>query len=139
MMKAKEPGLITPDTLTKPQKQFATRVMVWFLVNLLLLPVIGFFVQVRMFLVARRAPDGAPESGLAAEYARVAVWASCIGGALIVAVCLLIYLLLSDPLKIWPLIIVYFTVMHSTFILWGILNLARALAAKPIAPLGFEI
>lgn len=128
--------MIKQEGLNKEDKQFATKVMVWYLVNLLLLPVIGFVMQVILYRGVSSAGD---LHGYRKAYAKVALIASCVGGSLILVVCSLFFLLLSDPLKAWPLIIVYFTVMHSMFILWGILNLARALASRPIAPFGFAV
>ena len=41
--------MIKQEGLNKEDKQFATKVMVWYLVNLLLLPVIGFVMQVILY------------------------------------------------------------------------------------------
>lgn len=107
----------------------------WYLVNLLLLPGIGFFILV-VYAYAYKKND---ESAFAVGHAKGALIASIVGGLSIVVGCFSLWFLVADPQNAWPLIILYFTVMHSTFILWGILNIARAMAGKALAPLGVEM
>jgi hypothetical protein len=111
------------------------RVQLWYLVNLLLLPGIGFMMVVYCYWQFNRHH----EAPFALRYAKAALVASLLGGSLIVLGCLLLWWVIADPQNTIPLIVVYFTMVHSIFILWGMLGIARAMAGKPMAPLGFDL
>ncbi len=111
------------------------RVQVWYLVNLLLLPGIGFGVVAWKFVRYQRDA----EHPFALAFAKGAFYASLLGGGLIFLGCGLMWWFAASASNALAMIVLYFTVMHSTFILWGILNIARAMAGKPIAPLGFDV
>lgn len=115
--------------------QLGVKVQVWYLVNLLILPGIGFMFVGWLAYQYRRNKEGL----FAIGHAKGALIASLVGGGAIVFGCLLLWLLVADPQNTLPLIVLYFTMMHSTFILWGILNVARAMAGKSVAPFGFDV
>ncbi len=119
------------EILEKQQKQeesIAVRAASWYLVNMLLLPGIAFLVLWRLFL---RYGRGNPAL-LGVNHVRQAFFMSLLGGALVVTGCSLIVLLMGNSPDMWATLIVYFTVMHSCFVLWGILTLARAMAGMPV-------
>ncbi len=124
-----------PVEKNKQEVSLGVKTQVWYLVNLLVLPGIGFLMVVWYYFSYRSGGV----SKFALSHARGALMASLIGGASIVMGCLGLFFLVSDPQNAWPLIILYFTIMHSTFILWGILNVARAMAGKSMAPFGVNI
>ncbi len=64
------------------------------------------------------------------SHARVALLLSVIGGTSVVGGCSSIYFLMSGSTQAWPMIIVYFTIMHTSFVLWGMVNLAQAMSSR---------
>lgn len=64
------------------------------------------------------------------SHVRAAFWLSVIGGVSVVGGCSLIYFVMGNTSQAWPLIIVYFTTMHTSFVLWGMFNIARAMSAR---------
>lgn len=97
----------------------------WYLLNLLALPVIGFAVLLWVFL---RSENAAP---LRKMYAKAAVCMSLLGAALIgggVAVC---WLTFGNTGNFWTSAIVWSIVLHTSFVLWGIISLAQAVSDKP--------
>ncbi len=98
-----------------------------YLVNLLLLPGLGFLLL--LWLYFRHRKDAPP-------LARVHVWqtvsASLWAGALLVLANLLIVALGGyQAAWTWVVVILYFTTAHTTLVVLGILGLARALAGQP--------
>jgi hypothetical protein len=97
-----------------------------YLANLLLLPAVSFVGLAILFL--RRNEDTPP---LAAAHIQQTFSASLWAGVLLVAVNLLIVLLGGyRGVHTWVLVILYFTVCHSTLVLFGIVGLAKALAGQ---------
>lgn len=64
------------------------------------------------------------------SHSRVALWLSVIGGVAVVGGCSLIYLMTEGSTQAWPMIILYFTIMHTSFVLWGMVNLAQAMSSR---------
>lgn len=64
------------------------------------------------------------------SHSRVAFLLSVIGGVSVVGGCLLIYLLIDSATQAWPMIILYFTIMHTSFVLWGMVNLAQSMSSR---------
>ena len=64
------------------------------------------------------------------SHTRVAFLLSMIGGLSVVGGCSVIYLLMEHSTHAWPMIIVYFTIMHTSFVLWGMVNLAQAMSSR---------
>ena len=64
------------------------------------------------------------------SHARAAFWLSVIGGSLVLGGCSSIYLGIEHSTHAWPMIILYFTIMHTSFVMWGMINLARAMSSR---------
>ncbi len=120
-----------PRWLTDPQpgQQQAVTAEILFLVNLLALPVVGF---VLLAVLYYRHHKTAPP--LAAAHLTQTFVTSVWGGILIVFVIAVFgsMLLLGDISMgyIWMAVIVYFTMVHSTLVVFGALGLARAMAGQ---------
>ena len=97
-----------------------------FLANLLLLPGVCF---VWLLYLYRRNRHSA--SHLALIHLNQTVIASVVGGVLLIGANLIILFLGGyEAAYTWVVIIIYFTVFHSTLVLLGILGLAKAMAGK---------
>jgi len=97
-----------------------------YLANLLLAPGLAFAVLIWLHLARRRqAPP------LARAHLDQTVSASLWAGVLLVGVNGAILLVGGyDGPNVWTVVIVYFTVFHSTLVLLGILGLAKAMAGQ---------
>jgi hypothetical protein len=97
-----------------------------YLTNLLLLPGIAFLALV--VLALRGGPETPP---LAAAHLAQTVAASLWAGTLLIAVNALIVALGGyGGAHTWVLVILYFTVCHSTLVLLGVVGLAKAMAGQ---------
>jgi hypothetical protein len=97
-----------------------------YLANLLLAPGLAFLAL--LWLYYRRRPC-APT--LAVSHLQQTVSASLWAGVLLVGVNGAILLLGGyDGPNVWTVVIVYFTVFHSTLVMLGILGLAKAMAGQ---------
>ena len=97
-----------------------------YLLNLLLLPGVGFVLLLLLYLkTARQAPP------LAKAHLSQTLVASLWGGFLLLVINGLILLLGGySAAYIWVIIILYFTLVHASFVLLGALGLARALSGQ---------
>jgi len=109
-----------------PGQALAVAAEALFLANLLLLPGLAF--ALLGWLWMRRA--GAPP--LARNHLQQAFFVS-LWGALVLAGLSLAFIAGGGLQSAWTwvLVIVYFTCVHSTLVVCGILGLARAMAGKP--------
>ena len=97
-----------------------------YLANLLLLPGISFLILA--WLALRPSPSSPP---LAAAHLGQTFAASLWAGALLVLVNALILLLGGyRGAHTWVLVILYFTICHSTLVLLGVVGLAKAMAGQ---------
>jgi hypothetical protein len=64
------------------------------------------------------------------SHSRAAFWLSVIGGSSVLGGCTSIYFIMGNSAQAWPMIILYFTIMHTSFVLWGMVNLARAMSSR---------
>jgi hypothetical protein len=64
------------------------------------------------------------------SHSRVALLLSIIGGSSVIGGCSTIYYTMEGSTQAWPMIIVYFTIMHTSFVLWGMVNLAQAMSSR---------
>jgi len=121
-----EPGL---DRTPEPQPagvRLAVAAESLYLANLLLVPIIAFVVLGVIFL--RHHEDTPP---LAAAHLEQTFSASLWAGLLLVVVNAAILLLGGyRGVHTWTLIILYFTVCHSTLVLFGVVGLAKAMAGQ---------
>ncbi len=98
-----------------------------YLINLLLLPGLGFLLLLGLYF--RHCDSASP---LARVHLRQTVSASLWAGALLIFANLLIVVLGGyQTAWTWIIVILYFTTVHATLVLLGILGLARALAGQP--------
>jgi hypothetical protein len=131
----------------------------WYLANLLILPGIAFFMVSYAYFkyvvqggrvislqykdsvdVQLTYPDSAIEQKTAENnieplqltmaHSRAAFWLSIVGGSCVFGGCLFLYFMVGVGAQAWPIIIVYFIMMHTVFVMWGMLNLARAMADR---------
>ena len=121
-----EPGL-PPDTEATPAGAgLAIAAESLYLANLLLLPGISFLIL--LYLALRAGPDTPP---LAKAHLSQTVTASLWAGGLLVVVNALILLLGGyTGAHTWVLVILYFTVCHSTLVLLGVVGLSKAMAGQ---------
>lgn len=110
-----------------PGQSLAVTAEVLYLANLLLLPGLAFLI---LFAVWRKHRHTAP--ALARCHLRQTLAASLWAGVLLVIANAAIILLggYRQP-STWVVTILYFTMFHSTFVLLGVLGLAKAMAGKP--------
>jgi hypothetical protein len=98
-----------------------------YLVNLMLAPGLGFAAIAWLWLKHRTGAPALARCHLEQTF-RVSLW----GGALIVVACAAFIALMGlDSEWTWTFVIVYFTCIHSTLIMFGILGLAKAMAGQP--------
>lgn len=98
-----------------------------FLVNLMLAPGLAFLAIVWLWL--KRRKDAPP---LARCHLDQTFYVSLWGGVLLVAANAALLLVFGwDWEWTWVFVIMYFTCVHSTLILLGMLGLAKAMAGKP--------
>ncbi|MDE2585225.1 MAG: hypothetical protein KGN39_07475 [Betaproteobacteria bacterium] len=98
-----------------------------FLVNLMLAPGLGFLALAWLW---RKHRHSAPL--LARQHLEQTFWVSFWGGLLLVLVCATLIVLGGLHWEwTWVAVILYFTCIHSTLIMGGMLGLARAMAGRP--------
>lgn len=96
-----------------------------FLANLLAAPGLAF---AALFWLWRKYPDAPP---LARQHLRQATFVSLWGGLLIVSLSALFLLLGGLHWQwTWVLVIMYFTCIHSTLVMFGMFGLAKAMAGQ---------
>jgi len=117
------------DEVALPGQGLAIAAESLYLVNLLLLPGLAFLALLWLYW---RHHSAAPP--LARHHLRQTLSASLWAGALLVIANLLIIVLGGyDAASTWVVAILYFTTIHATLVMLGILGLARALAGQPYA------
>ena len=115
------------DDTTPPAQGLAVTAESLYLINLLLLPGLGFLLLLGLYFRYRNSA-----SPLARVHLRQTVSASLWAGALLILANLLIVVLGGyQTAWTWIIVILYFTTVHATLVLLGILGLARALAGQP--------
>ncbi len=97
-----------------------------FLINLLLAPGIAFAILIWLWL---RNKDSAPP--LARQHLKQATFVSLWGGLLIVSL-IAVFILVGGLTHeyTWVAVILYFTCIHSTLVLFGMYGLIKALAGQ---------
>ncbi len=109
-----------------PGREIAVAAEALYLANLMLIPGLGFIALVALWLQQRhKAPP------LAHDHLRQTLAASVWAGALLVLANAAILLTGGyQAAATWVVVILYFTLCHSTLIFCGAIGLARALAGK---------
>ncbi|MFC3153256.1 hypothetical protein ACFOEK_19610 [Litoribrevibacter euphylliae] len=129
----------------------AVQAQAWYLANLLALPGLSFLVLLYLYLKYVRPYQGVirdqrdlelsddqplatsltiTQAELDASHIRSAFWLSVIGGSTVIGGCGLLFFLTGNNAKAWVMIVLYFTVLHTSFVLWGMFNLAKAWSSK---------
>ena len=112
--------------MEQPGKTLAVTAETLFLVNLLLLPGLAFAVLLLVYLAKRHSSPP-----LAANHLAQTTGVSVIGGALLVLVIALILALGGfDSGYTWMVVILYFTFIHSSLILLGVMGLVKAMSGQ---------
>ncbi len=110
-----------------PGQGLAVTAEALYLVNLMVAPGLGFLAIAWFWL--KRRQDAPP---LARCHIDQTFFVSLWGGLLIVVVNTALFLWLGwDWEWTWVIVVIYFTCVHSTLILLGMLGLAKAMAGKP--------
>ena len=97
----------------------------WYLLNLLLLPFVGFAALLWVYLRSENA------SSLRKLHAKAAVCMSLLGAALIGGGVAVFWLVFGNTGNFWISAIVWSIVLHTSFVLWGMIALAQAIGDKP--------
>ena len=120
------PSAVDDSREDPPGLTLAVTAEALYLVNLLLLPGIAFLILALLFYRQRRHAPVLARTHLQQTFS-ASIWA----GILLVVVNALIVLLggYAGP-NIWVIVILYFTICHSSLILLGMLGLAKSLAGK---------
>ena len=99
-----------------------------YVANLLILPFIAFFALVYLFM---KQHGSAPP--LARSHLEQTLSAS-IGIAIMFFACAMIIMLLRawglEDVSIWMIVVIVFTIIHATMVLFGVLGLAKAMSGK---------
>lgn len=98
---------------------------IWYLVNLLLLPLIGFAVLLVLYFKSASA------DAIYRAHAKAAVYMSVIGAVLIGGVVGALYGIYGNSGEFWSMGLVWAIVLHTSFVLWGMVSLARAMNHQP--------
>ena len=112
--------------MESPGQSLARTAETLFLINLLLAPGLAFLALMVIYVKNKRSADP-----LALNHLSQTAGVSVVGGALLVCISLLIVFLGGfDSGYTWMIVILYFTTIHSTLILLGVLGLVKALAGE---------
>lgn len=97
-----------------------------FLINLMLLPGLAFLALLVLWAMHRDHPDP-----LVRNHLRQTGWTCIWGGSLLVSLSVAIFVLggFDNPWS-WVIGVMYFTFVHSTLILLGMLGLSRAMNGR---------
>ncbi|HRH73628.1 MAG TPA: hypothetical protein PLM62_11075 [Zoogloea sp.] len=110
-----------------PGREIAVAAEALYLANLMLIPGLGFVALLVLWWQQRRKAPALARGHLRQTLA-ASVWA---GVLLILANGLILLAGGYGAAATWVVVILYFTVCHSTLIFCGAIGLARALAGKP--------
>lgn len=114
------------ETSPIPGQTLAVTAEALYLANLMLIPGLGF---VLLGWVWFRHHHTAP--ALAANHLRQTFFVSLWGGLLLVSACAGFILFFGvNSAWTWTYVVIYFTCVHSSLILFGVLGLSKALAGK---------
>lgn len=97
---------------------------IWYLVNLLVMPVIGFVVLLWMFI----GSSGVNE--LRRAHTRAALYMSLIGFVLISSGVAVSWVFFADLGHFGTFALVWAIALHTGFVLWGMVSLAQAMSEK---------
>lgn len=107
------------------EREGAIAPAVWYLLNLLALPIIGFVV---VLWIALTTDESQP---LRKAHSRAGAIMSVTGAVLISSGVTLCWLIFGFTGMFWTYAIVWAIVLHTSFVLWGMIALAQAIGGKP--------
>lgn len=108
-------------------ERLAIRAQVLYLINLMILPGIAFLAQI--WLYGQYYKDSSP---LVRGHVRQSLLASLWAGFLLIIVNLGIVIIIGvDSPTLWVILILNFTVFHTTLIFLGVMGLVKAMASTP--------
>lgn len=110
-----------------PGQSLAVTAEVLYLANLLLLPGLAFLILAGLWTRHRHVAPLLARCHLRQTLA-ASLWA---GGLLVLANAAILLLGGYRQPGTWVVVILYFTMFHSSFVLLGVLGLAKAMAGKP--------
>lgn len=120
------PSVTEQGRNTTAGKELAITSEALYLANLLILPGLGFLAL--LILYQRRKRDAPP---LAACHLRQTLSASIWAGILLIILnTIIIFFGGYQAASTWVIVIIYFTIVHASFVILGTLGLAAALAGK---------
>ncbi|HTN33285.1 MAG TPA: hypothetical protein VL091_04720 [Marinobacter sp.] len=96
----------------------------WYLLNLLVIPGMAFLVLVGLFVFDSGASD------LRRAHTRAALFMSVLGAVLMISGIATGWLFWGNTGNFWTFALIWATVLHTSFVLWGIVSLARAMSDK---------
>ena len=97
-----------------------------YLINLLLVPGVAFLILLALYFGKRRSAPALAANHLSQTFA-ASLWA---GVLLVVANAAILLLGGYQGVHTWVVVILYFTIVHSTLVLLGALGLAKAMAGQ---------
>ena len=98
--------------------------VIWYLLNLLAIPVIGFAVLLWLYLQSAQMP------ALKRAHTRAAFYMSIIGAVLIFSGVAVFWLVYGNTGNFWTGAIIWAIVLHTSFVLWGMIAMALAIGDK---------
>ena len=110
----------------KPEQVIAVQAEALYLINLLLLPGLGFLLLLMLYFRHINSSHSLARCHLR-QTLRASLWA---GFLLIIINGMIIGILGYDAAQTWIIVLIYFTLCHASFVLLGTLGLARAMAGK---------
>ncbi len=115
------------DSAPAPGQTLAVKAELLYLANLMLAPGLAFLLLAWLWAKHRKTA-----SVLARQHLDQTFVVSLCGGGLIVVACALIVVLggLNWPWT-WVIVVLYFTTVHTTLIVLGVMGLTRAMNDKP--------
>ena len=120
------PSATDDGTESTPGLTLAIAAESLFLANLLLIPGLGFLLLAALFFKYHRNTEP-----LALCHLEQTFYASLWGGVLLVVISLLILMLGGyQGAYTWMIVIIYFTICHSSLILIGMFGLSKAMAGR---------
>jgi hypothetical protein len=111
------------DGWAKPPSGAVTPIA-WYLLNLLAIPGIAFLVLIWLFVSSSHANE------LRRAHTRAALYMSILGFVLISSGVGAGWVLFGNTGNFWTLALVWAIVLHTGFVLWGIIALAQAMSDK---------
>jgi hypothetical protein len=109
-----------------PGQTLAVTAETIYLLNLMLVPGLGFLVLAWLWF-----KHGQTAPSLAANHLRQTFFVSLWGGLLLVSACAGFILFFGlDSAWTWTYVVIYFTCVHSSLILFGVLGLSKAMAGQ---------